>query len=117
MRCLQSDFSDRISSRRPSRSPDLKSSDSYLYCMLKHKMYHSNSHTEDELKENIQHLMYLASPAEHRSAIIDVFVGCLFEIWCFCEQKETTFSTFYKYAEQKRNINCNILNLNFPSAF
>jgi len=58
VRCCLSAFSDRISNSRPPRSPDLKSSDSYSYSILKLKIYSDNSNIEYDLNENMQNVVF-----------------------------------------------------------
>jgi Holliday junction resolvasome RuvABC ATP-dependent DNA helicase subunit len=61
---LRQVFGDRIISRglRPARSLDLNLCDFYLWGNLKQKVYKTNPHTIEELKENIRNEVSAISP-------------------------------------------------------
>jgi inhibitor of nuclear factor kappa-B kinase subunit alpha len=59
-------FGDRIISRGlwPASSPDLNPCDFYLWGNLKQKVYKTNPHTIEELKENIRNEVSTIPPGE-----------------------------------------------------
>jgi hypothetical protein len=65
---LRQVFGDRIISCGlwPARSPDLYPCDFYLWGNLKQKVYKTNPHTTEELKENIRNELSAISPGELR---------------------------------------------------
>ena len=78
VRCLQSVFGDRIISRGlwPPYSPDLNPCDFYLWPMLRDKVYGSNPHSEDDLKERIQNVVFSVSTAELQHVMNNLFDRC-----------------------------------------
>jgi inhibitor of nuclear factor kappa-B kinase subunit alpha len=75
---LRQVFGDRIISRSlwPARSPDLNPCDFYLWGNLKQKVYKTNSHTIEELKENIRNEVSAISPGELQRVITNLVWWC-----------------------------------------
>jgi hypothetical protein len=75
---LRQVFGDRIISRGlwPAHSPDLNPCDFYLWGNLKQKVYKTNPHTIEELKENIRHELSAISLGEHQRVITNLVRRC-----------------------------------------
>jgi inhibitor of nuclear factor kappa-B kinase subunit alpha len=75
---LRQVFGDRIVSRGlwPARSPDLNPCDFYLWGNLKQKVYKTNPHTIEELKENIRNEVSAISPSELQRVITNLVRRC-----------------------------------------
>ena len=83
MRYLDSQFGDRVVSRKPiqgrdwpARSPDLNPCDFFLWGFLKSKVYSPRPNTLVELQANIQREVAALDPAMLLRALRDVRVRC-----------------------------------------
>jgi hypothetical protein len=75
---LRQVFGDRIISRGlwPACSPDLNHCDFYLWGNLEQKVYKTNPHTIEELKENVRNEVSAISPGELQRVITNLVRRC-----------------------------------------
>jgi hypothetical protein len=78
MKELRQVFGDRIISRGlwPAHSLDLNPCDFFLWRNLKQKVYKTNPHTIEELKENIRNEVSAISPGELKRVITNLVRRC-----------------------------------------